>query len=144
MLNAACIRNRRYRARKRLENPNFTRDLYRKNKDKIKQTHRTRLTTLDGFAKELFYRIRYKQKDTDITIKWIKNRLSIGKCELTNIKFDYSKHGNKAPKSPSIDRKDNSKGYFKNNCHIILTWLNVGRGNMPLSHFKQLLKEIAA
>lgn len=50
-----------------------------------------------------------------------------GKCELTAIEFTVDKHEQcvKRPWSPSVDRKNNSKGYEFANCRLVCTAVNL-------------------
>lgn len=54
-------------------------------------------------------------------------RRSGGRCELTGIEFNVDPHGNcvKRPWAPSIDRKDNAKGYEFENCRLVCTAVNL-------------------
>ena len=57
--------------------------------------------------------------------EWCKKRMLT--CEATNIKFDNSYECtfiSMNPYAPSIDRIDNTKGYLKNNCRLVLTMFN--------------------
>ena len=61
----------------------------------------------------------------NIDKEWCRKR--IYKCEATNMKFDNSYEGTfivMNPYAPSIDRIDNTKGYTKNNCRLVLTMFN--------------------
>lgn len=50
-----------------------------------------------------------------------------GKCEITGIPFDYSADGNAQKRAfiPSIDRKDNSKGYTASNVRVVCSAVNI-------------------
>lgn len=55
-----------------------------------------------------------------------------GACALTGIKFNLSTvDGIRIkPYAPSLDRIDNSKGYFLDNCRLVLNIVNIIRGTM--------------
>lgn len=57
--------------------------------------------------------------------EWCRKR--IHSCEATGMEFDNSYDGtfiSMNPYAPSIDRIDNTKGYTKNNCRLVLTMFN--------------------
>lgn len=68
-------------------------------------------------------------KDFDLTLDWVVYEMERTGylCPLTGIKFDtsYKTVGRMRPFSPSIDRLDNSMGYLKSNCRIIISAMNV-------------------
>jgi len=69
---------------------------------------------------------RAKRKDIDFNLdkEWIDSKLKKGVCEVTNIKFDFSKKPFLNPYYPSIDRVDSSKGYTKDNCKMVCHMFN--------------------
>lgn len=93
-------------------------------------------------ARYLLSNVQSRKKGHDLDIKWIQERLDIGVCEITGIPFSYEVINGRKPKGASIDRIDSSKGYYKENCQMVLTWINYAKVDMPLEYFKQLLKEI--
>lgn len=88
----------------------YYRNYTKEQREKINARRRILRTSKKGKAAALYEKIRFKQKDTDISLTWIKERVEIGVCELTGIAFTYDRHGNRAHKAPSIDRIDSSKG----------------------------------
>jgi hypothetical protein len=63
----------------------------------------------------------------DLDMSWVMDRISVGKCELTGIDFDFAKAPNDwcyNPCSPSIDQIVAGGGYKKSNCRMIITALN--------------------
>jgi hypothetical protein len=50
-----------------------------------------------------------------------------GRCELTALEFNVDQVGNcvKRPWAPSVDRRDNSKGYEFDNCRLVCTAVNL-------------------
>ncbi len=95
---------------------------------KMKNYH----NSVDGRAKALFKaaqrRSLQRNYEFSIDLNWINQQLRNGKCELTGIDFIFEtrQNGHRNPYSPSLDRKDSSKGYTPENCRIILWALNMG------------------
>lgn len=74
--------------------------------------------------------------------EWCKKRIFT--CEATNIKFDNSYEGTFIPMNPyasSIDRIDNTKGYTKNNCRLVLTMFNSLKSTLPDKELYKNLKK---
>jgi hypothetical protein len=73
------------------------------------------------------WRAKKKGIDYDLTPEWARNKWT-GKCELTGIAFriEYGRSGKGGkPRSPSLDRIDNTKGYTQDNCRFILQAVNM-------------------
>jgi hypothetical protein len=75
---------------------------------------------------------------------------TINECFYCNSKVEWTPHSTgskKYNKSYNLDRKDNEKGYIKDNCVVCCTLCNFTRGNRfsfeEFSLFKDSLKEIA-
>lgn len=67
----------------------------------------------------------------DLTPEWALEKLKAGTCEATGIPFHMvtgDGTGNARPFSPSLDRKDNSLGYTKDNCHVVCWMYNAAKG----------------
>lgn len=63
----------------------------------------------------------------DLDIEWFDSRINAGVCELSGLPFDLTEKygvGGRGPNSPSVDRKDPKGPYTKENCRMILWWLN--------------------
>lgn len=71
-------------------------------------------------------RAKSKGLEFDLDIEWFKSKLDTNKCEITGLRFDYDNFG----MSPSVDRIDQTKGYIKSNCRMILYCVNAFRGTM--------------
>lgn len=102
------------------------------NVEKCRKIAKDRHNTIDGRAKSLFNsakkRAIQRNYDLSIDVPWLIEKLKIGKCELTRISFVFETrlNGHRNPYAPSLDRRDNSQGYTKENCRVILWALNMG------------------
>lgn len=80
----------------------------------------------------------------DLDKNWIDIKLKNGKCELSNIDFQFTSdndlHFN--PFSPSIDRVDPKKGYTKDNCRVVLVCVNFGLGQWGMSTYLQVARAV--
>jgi hypothetical protein len=76
---------------------------------------------------------RAKQKGLafDLDLNWLLLRWERGICEVTGLRFDFAeydgKQGVKKAFQPSIDRKDSSKGYTKENCQMVVYLYNAAK-----------------
>lgn len=70
-----------------------------------------------------------KSLEFDLDREWVEQKLSIGACEMTGIEFDLGKEDGERfnPWGPSIDRKDSSKGYTKDNCRMVVWIYNMAK-----------------
>jgi hypothetical protein len=76
-------------------------------------------------------RCRTRKYSFDLDRTWILDRLLIGVCEATGIKFDFTQVGRTGiwrPEAPSIDRIDSSVGYMKHNCRMVILQYNMAKG----------------
>lgn len=102
------------------------------NPERHQQKYRKYHGSTHGRAKSLFKsaqtRASQRGYEFSIDLEWIMAKLETGKCDLTGIPFvmDTRRHEHRNPYSPSLDRRDNSRGYTKENCRIILWALNMG------------------
>ena len=77
-----------------------------------------------------------KGLDFDLTVEWIEQKLVYGKCEVSELDFDFSSkntgkygHGSQNPFGPSLDRTNPNKGYTKDNVKVVVWIYNVGKQN---------------
>ena len=86
--------------------------------------------TVASLASKLWYdaRRRAKQKGLEFTITkdWIVERLEAGVCQLSGLPLEIAQA--KTANSPSLDRKNNSKGYTPANCQVITAQANRAKG----------------
>lgn len=68
-------------------------------------------------------------RDFDLTIEWVAERLERGVCEATGIPLILASDSSRAipPWSPSIDRKDSSRGYTMDNCQVVCWAYNMAK-----------------
>ena len=73
-------------------------------------------------------RRRASKKGLEFTITkdWIAERLEAGVCQLSGLPLEIAQSG--TANSPSLDRKDNSKGYTPENCQLITVQANRAKG----------------
>ena len=65
----------------------------------------------------------------DLDRKWVDEKLSTGRCEVTGICFEFSDQDHQANFfMPSIDRIDSSKGYTKKNSRLVVWGYNRAKG----------------
>jgi hypothetical protein len=112
-------RNKRYRAKIRLESPWW----------QLIQGAKKRATAS---------RIPF-----DLTFEWGKVRWS-GACEVTGIPFNMDHGtGHSHPFSPSIDKIDCSMGYMQGNCRFVLHCVNMFKGVMSNSEMLAVARAIS-
>lgn len=72
--------------------------------------------------------------------------LLVGKCERTGIPFVLEKHESRMtnPYSPSVDRKDSTKGYTYSNVQIVCTAYNLAKNQMTDNEFLDFCKVVVA
>lgn len=99
-------------------------------------------------AQQLFKaaKIRAKKKniEIDISVEWIKNKLNLGYCELTKLKFDLnpSKNTHMNPYAPSLDRINSDQGYTKKNVRVVLASVNTALGQYGEKTILPILKSM--
>lgn len=92
-----------------------------------------RSATIEGRAHNLYYdaQTRSTRQNLPFTIThdWIKEKLRIGTCERTGIKFDLNKGANvRANKyGPSLDQKVSGLGYTPENCRVVVWVYNLAK-----------------
>lgn len=93
-----------------------------------RKANRKYITTLTGYAKR---KVRDKALECrkggvpfDLDAEWYLERLPKG-CELTGIAFDRTADNRRT--LPSVDRVDQTRGYLKDNCRLVLNCVNAFR-----------------
>jgi hypothetical protein len=102
--------------------------------------------TIDGYGSRLYSsaksRAIKKGLEFSITSEFIKNKLRNMKCESTG--FDLvlnDEDGRVHPMKPTLDRRDNSKGYTFENTKIVCWWWNVMKQDWSEQTIKELIKK---
>lgn len=98
--------------------------------EKAKLKNASRMTKPGHRATKLTFQARKRAYEKglpfELTNDVVRDVLELGVCQLTGLPFDFSppqtKHHN--PYAPSIDRIDNTKGYTKENCRVVLISVN--------------------
>lgn len=107
-------------------------------RDKDKERRRSATNRENDFENYVLARTKAKAKKEcrkfNLDLAWITSELAKGKCSVTNMPFvrpayQPGKKGIKGAWSPSIDRIDNSKGYTKANCRIVVWMYNLAKNN---------------
>ncbi len=88
--------------------------------------------TINGRAAQLQSNAKRRAEDKNIAFDLDRvdliERITVGRCERTGIIFDLSVNGGLNPWAPSIDRRDNSKGYTADNIQIVCNAYNLAKG----------------
>jgi hypothetical protein len=91
------------------------------------------LTKATGLLTGARYRSRKHNLECDLDLPWILERVSRGFCEVTGLPFVFDPDEPERPGarafSPSLDRKDPSKGYTKDNTQVVVWVYNGAKGS---------------
>ena len=90
---------------------------------------------------------RAKKNKAKVTIswEWIVEKLKIGKCELSNLSFDFlpASKGYANPYAPSLDRIDSkNKNYTPENTRVVLQAVNMAINEHGLNDIIPILKAL--
>lgn len=87
-------------------------------------------------------RAERKNLEFNLSVDKIIATIKKGHCELTGLKFNMNKTTNTHinPYSPSIDRKDSSKGYTDDNVRVVLSAVNSALGQYDDKTILPILK----
>jgi len=66
-------------------------------------------------------RAKLRDLEFNLSIDWIYEQISSGKCSVTGIDYQFSEFN---PFQPSIDRIDRHKGYTQDNCQAVVLMYN--------------------
>lgn len=65
-----------------------------------------------------------------MTREWVLERLSKGHCEVTRLPFMFDRTTtNSNPLAPSIDQINPGKGYYPENCQMVVTIYNQAKAD---------------
>lgn len=145
------IEKSREKMRKRYyNNIEWSRRNYQEKKEEILQKSKIYRQTLRGRSNALLNgtknRALKNNLEFNLTVEYIENSLKNGKCAKTGINFvlSYPENGETRHKySPSIDRKDRTKGYTVDNTQIVVWCYNTGKGEMSDGDFIDFCKIVA-
>lgn len=72
------------------------------------------------------YRAKKKGLDTDLDRDWVEEHLRLMKCEATGVELilEVNEGVSHTAFRPFIDRKDNQRGYTKDNCRVVSVIFN--------------------
>ena len=91
-------------------------------------------------------KVRAKRKNLEfnLPVNIIIEAIEKGYCELTGLKFDMNRVVDTQvnPYSPSVDRKNSTKGYTKENVRIVLSSVNSALGEFGDEIMLPILKEM--
>ncbi len=110
--------------------------------------YKKRETSTSGRAYTLWRTSKYRAKKNgikyDLDRDWFEQKLIIGRCEVSGVKFDMKQTEGRYhnPRSPSIDKINPKKGYVKSNCQVVLHAVNQAKGVMTMKEFKEMTKLI--
>ena len=82
-----------------------------------------------------------------ITKNWVVERLKAGRCEVTNIEFDFSRHrggGRTGSYAPTIDRRDPARGYTPENAQVVCWLYNRAKGHGTHDEVMKLVEALGA
>ena len=107
----------------------------------VRARSKARRSTTKGRTATLFSNIKQRagRKGLRMTLtqKWLEDRLTVGRCDLSGLEFDLASPL-LGPFSPSVDRIDSSKGYTEDNCRVILWALNAAFGSWGEAVFRDI------
>lgn len=113
--------------------------------DRARRSEQRRANPHETWAAETLSNIRRRAKkrgyEVDITKEWMLDNLSY-RCPLLGIKFIFSS-GKIVDGTPTVDRKDSTKGYTQDNCWIISAKANRIKTNASISELKTFAANIS-
>lgn len=70
----------------------------------------------------------------NLDLEWFRSRIEQNTCEVTGLEFEWLQYeggrkGRRSLFSPSVDRIDNSRGYTKDNCRMVVWGVNLLKNN---------------
>lgn len=139
--------HRRYYERHRELINGRTRQWRRDNPQEYVERTRAYFESAKGRAASMLSaaRLRSRKKNVEYSLdkEWLIAKLERGICEITGLPFVFETSGNRNPYTPSIDRKDSTKGYTKENCRVILWALNMGFADWGQETYLKIARRLA-
>ena len=77
----------------------------------------------------------------DLDKEWFDIRIGAGVCEMSGLPFNLEANG-RHPYAPSVDRIIPGGPYTKDNCRLILWWLNRAMSNLGEEHTLDMFRSI--
>lgn len=116
------------------------------NREKFKEYLVEYSKTKKGRAKQLLAsaKKRGKTMGIDIDEAFVLELLDSENCSVTNIPFQYHQIDglSRNPFSPSLDRIDSSRGYFKDNVRLVIWQYNLMKGEITDEQLYSICKEV--
>jgi hypothetical protein len=97
-------------------------------------------TTANLIYRNCKSRARRRGLACEISLAWLKDRISHGKCELTGLHFVFEIG---SPYMPSLDRITSSDGYIEANCRVIIWFANQAKSDLEDDEFLAVLRKVA-
>ena len=123
----------------------------RTQRDKQAEKLRQALYRQTSFANSMLARCKsLAQKtglDFDLDLDWFKKNLKGMKCAASGLDFvmpvyEPNARGKRGPWTPSVDRIDNSKGYVKENCRLVVWMYNLAKSNYKENEMYKLCNAV--
>ncbi len=118
-------------------------------KNEINKRRREYYLTVKGRASRLCSAARQRAKhhnlEFNLTPEWIVEKIEGGYCEKTWMAFTLEpprKGYFHNPYAPSLDRRDHTKGYTKDNVDVVIWAYNQAKGQWNRKHFERIMREI--
>jgi len=107
---------------------------------------RSRRSRVEKRAYHAFHSTKKSAKNLgvefDLTVEWYQWKYDRGSCEMSGLPFDMgTKRG---PNSPSVDRKDPKGPYTKENCRMILWFINRAMMDLGEEYCMKVFRGIVA
>lgn len=101
----------------------------------------TKASNLVRYARR---RARLKGLTFEITKEWVEARIRSFYCEATGLPFDLTKiPGRRNPYGPSLDRKDPSQGYTRENTQVVVWIYNTLKSDFGEEEVSLLVQRLA-
>lgn len=142
------LKNRR-KSKNREYKREYDREYCNKNSERISERGREYRNTIIGKCRQLVNaaKVRSGRKNLEYNINadviYVMIMEQKQKCVQTGVKFTFDNKGDGSVnlKSPSLDRKDSSKGYTIENIQITCWFYNAGKGSSSDEEVWKLLNE---
>jgi hypothetical protein len=112
------------------------------------RAYKKRTSTLEGLAlnrlKAARSNARRKGLEFDIDLEWVIDKIKHLRCEVLGCDLTITQDvdGLTNPFTPSLDRRDNSKGYTKDNVQVVAWFFNRLKGEWPEGVVDRILRVI--